>query len=180
MASENDFTIGFRRSLIKNKELAGRLVHHKGAVPMVFQYNPLDFYIESSPDGELLISPCRPNYLAPKVRYNINGTGHVIRFPELKRILAEFNVKPEELGSVKADLPILFHYGRSDSSVAYFGAKVRPSDIQEVVMRIPDLIHVVNSFTLYTTEDETMDKLFVVRFEMKRVQNGLARRICRN
>jgi phenylacetate-CoA ligase len=98
----------------------------------------------------------------------------------LKRILAEFNVKPEELGSVKADLPILFHYGRSDSSVAYFGAKVRPSDIQEVVMRIPDLIHVVNSFTLYTTEDETMDKLFVVRFEMKRVQNGLARRICRN
>jgi hypothetical protein len=52
VASENDFTIGFRRSLIKNKELAGRLVHQKGAVPMVFQYNPLDFYIESSADGD--------------------------------------------------------------------------------------------------------------------------------
>lgn len=166
MGSENDFTIALRKLLATNEKLATKLVRYPGALPMIFQYSPLDFYIESNKEGELLITLCRPAYVAPKIRYNIHDRGYVVRLPELKRILKECGIDIRSIGTPASDLPLLFHFGRADMSVAYFGCKITPSDVQEVVFRIPDLAENTSAFTIITYEDSSINKQLEFSFEL--------------
>jgi phenylacetate-CoA ligase len=133
---------------------------------MVFQYNPLDYYIEASENGELLISVCRLASVAPKIRYNLHDSGRVVRFPELKRSLELFGISPETLAADYLDLPLLFHYGRSDATVAFYGAKVAPADIQEVVYSIAELQDRVSSFALIVGEDAEANKTLTLALEL--------------
>lgn len=166
IAAETDFTLALRRLLEKRPELAARILRHPGAMPMIFQFNPAEFFIESNREGELLITICRPGYVAPKVRYNIHDLGHAMRFPELRALLAEAGVDTADLDPAALDLPLLFHYGRSDMSVAYFGCKIPPSDVQETLFRRPQLAALVEGFQLGTFEDEAGDKCLVVDLEL--------------
>jgi phenylacetate-CoA ligase len=166
IAAENDFTIALRRLLRDRPEIGAALDLPKHALPMVFQYNPLDYYIESNEDGELLISVCRLDSLSPKIRYNIHDAGCVVRFPALKQALAGFDIAPESLDADWIDLPILFHYGRSDATVAFYGANIGPSDVQEAVFSISELQEVVSSFALIVGEDDDANKTLCLAFEL--------------
>jgi phenylacetate-CoA ligase len=129
LAGENDFTIAVRRLLLDRPELGRALgLPEHGSLPMVFQYNPLDYFVESSPDGELIVSICRVGTAAPKLRYNLHDLGAVVRFPVLRQALAELGLKPADLVERPLDLPLLFHWGRSDSTVAFYGANIGPAD----------------------------------------------------
>jgi phenylacetate-CoA ligase len=166
IGSENDFTIALRRRLATDPALAARLVQHGGAMPVVIQFNPADFHIESTPAGELLFTLCRPMHLSPKLRYNLHDRGHVVRFPELRRALAESGLRPEDLSPHFTDLPLLFHYGRADMAVAFFGCKISPPDVQEALLRLPVLIPRVRSFALVTFEDEAANKNLRICLEL--------------
>jgi phenylacetate-CoA ligase len=104
--------------------------------------------------------------VAPKVRYNIHDVGHVMRFPELRQSLVEAGVDIRDLDPHALDLPILFHYGRSDLSVAFFGCKIPPSDVQETLFRLPAMANVADAFQLRTFEDLDGDKRLVVDLEV--------------
>ena len=152
--------------MLENDELRKRLVRVDSKnLPMVFQYNPLDYYIESNEQGELIITLCRDSNISPKVRYNIHDTGHVIRYPEIVKILKELKIPASKLGKAETDLPLLFHYGRSDMAVAFFGCKITPQDIQQVIYSLPKLAKVVNSFSLITYEDERINKKLTLALE---------------
>jgi phenylacetate-CoA ligase len=166
MGSENDFTISLRKLLAANPRLAQRLVRYPGALPMIFQYNPLDFYIEANAAGEMLITLCRPGYIAPKIRYNIHDRGYVVRMPELKRILSEFDIDINSIGQPASDLPLLFHFGRADMTVAYFGSKITPADVQDAVFGVPALAENVSAFTMITYEDDDVNKQLAFSFEL--------------
>ncbi|MEP7234462.1 MAG: CoF synthetase, partial [Ignavibacteriota bacterium] len=166
ISAENDFTVALRKELSTNSLLASKLLRHAGTLPMIFQYNPMDFYIETTSDGELLMTLCRPQYISPKIRYNIHDRGNVVRMPELLRILTECGIRIESLGKPSSDLPLLFHYGRSDMAVAYFGCKISPADIQEVIFRLPELAAAINSFTLLTYEDSDVNKRLTICLEL--------------
>ena len=88
IAAENDFTIALRRALASDAQLRVALTWPDEQLPMVFQYSPLDYYVESNPEGELVVTLLRPTNVSPRVRYNIHDRGHVLRFPELERRLA--------------------------------------------------------------------------------------------
>jgi phenylacetate-CoA ligase len=134
---------------------------------MVFQYNPLDYYIESNSNGELVITLCRESNISPKIRYNIYDTGHVIRFPELMNILKEHKIPMSKLSKPLTDLPVLFHYGRSDSAVAFFGCKITPQDIQQVIYSMPEKFSKnIHSFSLLTYEDENVNKKLTLALEL--------------
>lgn len=165
IAAENDFTVSLRNKIAENKELYKKIVKHAG-LPMIFQYNPLDYYIETNNDGELLVTLCRQTNVAPKIRYNIHDLGHVLRFPELKEALIEVGLSLEDIGKPLTDLPLLFHYGRADMAVAFFGAKITPSDIEEVVFQMPKLAKKIKSFSLITEEDDQFNKHFILALEM--------------
>lgn len=176
MAAETDLTIALRRLLEERPALAEKLLVHRGTMPMIFQFNPADFFMQSNSDGELLITICRPGYVAPKVRYNIHDRGHVIRYPDLREILASEQIDLDALDPQALDLPLLFHYGRSDASVAWYGCKIPPADVQESLFRVPALAEYVDAFQLRTFDDDEGDKRLVIAIEVPpdRVAGGAA------
>jgi phenylacetate-CoA ligase len=167
IAAENDFTIALRRLLAERPELGHALnLPSHSSLPMVFQYNPLDYVIETSEAGELVISICRVETTAPKLRYNLHDLGCVVRFREVERALPELEMRPADLAERPLDLPLLFHYGRSDATVAFYGAKVAPTDVEEVVYSLPELAERVRSFALLLGEDEEANKTLSFAFEL--------------
>jgi phenylacetate-CoA ligase len=166
IATENDYTIALRRTIVSNPELSKRLVKDYGMVPMIFQYNPLDYVIETNSEGELMVTLCRASNVSPKVRYNIHDLGHVLRMPELQRILQELNITDVILKKPETDLPLIFHYGRSDASVGFYGCKVTPNDIQEVVYGDEAIKDHIASFSLITFEDEANNKHLTIALEL--------------
>jgi phenylacetate-CoA ligase len=101
--------------------------------PMIFQYNPIDHYIESTDEGELLFTITRLATAAPKVRYNLHDSGGIITYKQLQTVLAEYPghaaVKPQRV----SHFPILYLFGRSDMTVPFYGAKISPADLEAVV-----------------------------------------------
>jgi phenylacetate-CoA ligase len=167
IAAETEFTIALRRLLESQPTLAAKVFRHAGALPMIFQFNPSEFFIQSNDEGELLVTICRPRYVAPKVRYNIHDLGHVMRMPELRTLLAEEWAALERLAPDALDLPLLFHYGRSDASVSYYGCKIPPADVQEALFRLPHLARLVDAYQLQTFDDADGDKRLVIALEVE-------------
>ena len=167
IAAESDFTIALSRLLAERPELGGALkLPSHSSLPMVFQYNPLDYVIETNEAGELVISVCRAGTTAPKIRYNLHDLGCVVRFREVERALAKLDLRPGDLAERHLDFPLLFHYGRSDSTVAFYGSNVAPSDVEEVVYSLPELAERVRSFALRLGEDEDANKTLAFAFEL--------------
>ncbi len=165
ISSENDFTISLRKTLRDNKELQEKILKFTGALPMIFQYNPADFLIEESKEGEIITTLCREDYIAPKIRYNIHDKGHILQYNELLQILKNLNLEDQVVKS-KTDLPILFHYGRADMTVSFFGSNISPTDVQEVIYSIPRLSEISNSFALKTNENKDGDKELIISIEL--------------
>ncbi|MEO8087634.1 MAG: CoF synthetase [Bacteroidota bacterium] len=173
ISAENDFTISLRKLLRSNTQLRERILKHAGALPMLFQFNPSDFLFESTQTGELIITICRPGYIAPKIRYNIHDRGHILQIKELYSILKELNIDEMELLKPSTDLPILLHYGRADMTVSFFGANISPTDIQEALYNLPSLVNIINSFCLKVVEDKDGNKQLVVAFELQKNKSQL-------
>src|ERR671925_156479 len=117
--------------------------------------------------GELVVTLCRTQNAAPKIRYNIRDLGHVVRFRELRSALAEARIEPRELAPRHSDLPLLFLYGRADAAVPYFGCKITPANLEDVVCSLPDLAPIVNSFALLVSEDEDATKRLAIALELR-------------
>jgi phenylacetate-CoA ligase len=174
MAAENNFTIHLRRLILKHPELRDRLIYTDwGVTPMIFQYNPLSYYVETNDKGELIFTMTRITNIAPKVRYNIHDRGHVLRYPELKKILKELNLWQEfKTVTPKLELPILFHYGRSDMSIDYYGANVTPDSVREVLYGIHEVAERLESFRLISYEDKQHNKRMRVAIELNKGRNA--------
>jgi phenylacetate-CoA ligase len=166
IAAENNFTIELRREIADNPLLATELTKNYGVLPMVFQYNPLDYYIESIETGELVISLARASNIAPKIRYNIHDLGHVLRMPEYLKIMKKMGVRNQKLLNPPHDLPILFHYGRSDAAVGFYGCKITPAEIEAILYSYNELKNDLASFSLITFEDEDHNKHLTLALEM--------------
>jgi phenylacetate-CoA ligase len=164
IGAESDFTIALRRLLADRPDVCARLGAPDGAgLPMIFQYNPIDYHLESSSDGELVVTLCRTKNASPKIRYNIHDLGHPVRMPALRRVLREAGLEPPPS---RSDLPLLFLYGRADQAVPYFGSKVTPTNVEEVLFALPELAERVASFALLACEDADATKHLAIAFEL--------------
>ena len=115
---------------------------------MVFQYNPLDYLVETTAGGELVITVNRVGTTAPKLRYNLHDLGCSVPFRRLRARCPTAGLSPSDLAVEWLDLPLLFHYGRSDSTLAFYGANVAPADVEEALLSVPELGPLVGSFAL--------------------------------
>jgi phenylacetate-coenzyme A ligase PaaK-like adenylate-forming protein len=76
-------------------------------------------------------------------------------------------VTPASLSDDWIDLPLLFHYGRSDATVAFYGANLPVADVEEAVFSVPELSERVTSFTLLAGEDAQANKTLELAFELR-------------
>jgi phenylacetate-CoA ligase len=167
IAVETQFTIALRQAVEEHPELANELiVSEYGVLPMIFQYNPYDYVIETNDAGELLVTIARKENINPRIRYNIHDRGHVLRLRQLKPILRKHGLE-KLLKDYQLDLPLLFHYGRSDLSIDYYGAVVTPDTIREVIYDDSDLAHAFETYRLISYEDEHANKQLHIAIELR-------------
>ena len=168
MAFESEAAIFLRRLILSDEAARKAIIRSDyGVTPMIFQYNPLAYYIETNDKGELVVTIARPTNLSPRVRYNIHDRGHVQRLPELQKKLAATGYA-DQFATVKGllDLPFLFVYGRSDMSISYYGAKVTPDSVREVLYGIEELAPTLSTFRLISYEDAKHDQRMEIAIEI--------------
>ncbi|HET9952920.1 MAG TPA: hypothetical protein VFQ61_00375, partial [Polyangiaceae bacterium] len=192
MATETDFTIGLRRELQSNPSLA-RDLYGSEALPMIFQYDPFNYWIESDAERNLLFTLNRLENVSPRIRYNLHDRGLVRPRAEVDAILADHRLSWSALSrsalsssassssalgpKSSADtsnangaplpLPLLFHWGRQNSAVAFYGCKITPEDVQHTILAIPELASRVENFALHPYEDADANKRLELWFELK-------------
>ncbi|HEU5003550.1 MAG TPA: phenylacetate--CoA ligase family protein [Actinomycetota bacterium] len=135
VAAELPLSVWIRRRACEDPALARALFGTAGRLPMLFQYNPLDYYAEANAAGELVITVNRPAMLSPRIRYNIHDAGGTLGFAQVIGICRDFGLDPlrasaAESGIAPFRLPFLFVRGRSDSTLSYMGANIYPEDVE--------------------------------------------------
>ena len=168
---ETELTVALRGLCSRDRELSKALFGRE-TPPMIFQYNALDYVVETSEEGELLFTIGRQTGAAPKIRYNLHDVGGTLTYKQLEERLTAHGVNISDLATRRSRFPVLYVYGRSDLTVPFYGAKVYPSDVEEVVHADPLLAQHVNSFQLASYEDERVNRRLKVRLETVRGFEG--------
>ena len=161
---ETDFTIGLRQAIASDASLGDDLFGRE-ALPMIFQYDPLNVLVESDADRSLLFTINRLENVSPRIRYNIHDRGLVRSMESVQKVLRDRAVRIEHDGP-SINLPLLFHWGRQDNSVGFYGCKITPEDIQHVILRLPSLGAKVANFALRPYEDDNANKRLELLIEM--------------
>ena len=170
IAHESDFAIALRQALATDEQLRDALlIQNRGIIPMVFQYNPYDYLIETNENGELLVTICRLENLSPRIRYNIHDLGHVEQFYSLKQKLKNLG-RTDLLKLAELDFAVLFHYGRSDLSVDYNGAVVGPEEIKQII-NASSYANQIAGFRLVSYEDAHAHKHLLFTIELAEDQH---------
>jgi phenylacetate-CoA ligase len=164
---ETELTIALRRLCCERPELSLELFG-RDTPPMIFQYNALDYIIETTDEGELIFTIGRQTSASPKIRYNLHDLGGVIAHSELRERLSENGVLLEQLAPVQSSFPLLYVFGRGDLTVPFYGAKVYPTDIEAIINAAPLLSLLINSFQLASFEDEQINRRLKVHLETVR------------
>jgi phenylacetate-CoA ligase len=164
IGAETQFTIALRQLCWKNATTSQTLFGREDP-PMIFQYNPLDYIIEQSPEGELVFTIARLANIAPKIRYNLHDRGGVWRHADLKQKLSELGINADSLAKEVAGFPIVYVYGRNDLSVPFFGCKVFPTDLDHIIHQDTRLAKHLNSFQIQNVEDAQFNRLLHLHLE---------------
>lgn len=161
---ETELTINLRRLCMKDRALSQELFGRE-MPPMIFQYNPLDYIIETTAQGELVFTIGRQTSAAPKIRYNLHDLGGTMRHERLARTLSAHGVDIKQLAQLQSRFPLLYVFGRSDLTVPFYGAKVYPTDIEEIINADAALVKQINSFQIASYEDESINRRLKIRLE---------------
>jgi phenylacetate-CoA ligase len=161
---ETDLTINLRRLCMKDRRLS-QILFGRELPPMIFQYNALDYIVETTREGELVFTIGRQTSAAPKLRYNLHDLGGVITHAQLREKLASHAIDIFQLARPQSRFPILFVYGRSDLTVPFYGAKVYPTDLEEIINADLNLVTQINSFQISSYEDEAINRRLRIRLE---------------
>jgi phenylacetate-CoA ligase len=165
LGRETDLTIALRRLCQADPELSQKLFG-RSMPPSIFQYNPIEHFVEISPAGELIYTITRSNGAAPKIRYNLLDRGGTMSYLELAAKLKSAGMKIDLLAPKCSHLPILFLYGRSDLTISFYGANIYPAEIAEIIQNREDLKQQIHSFQLSSIEDSRIDSRLKITLEL--------------
>jgi phenylacetate-coenzyme A ligase PaaK-like adenylate-forming protein len=172
MAGETDFTVWLRRRLRTDMRLRTALLGpDEERLPMIFQYNPLETYLETTNDGEVLCTINTTAVLNPKVRYNIGDEGRLMTFGSVVRAVAADRAAWTEAKKAwrvdRIRLPLLFLFGRKDSTISYMGANIYPQDVEYGLYQGNALAHLIESFCLSLEEHADLESRPVVNLQLR-------------
>ena len=162
---ETEWTIALRARCATDAALC-RDLFGRDTPPMIFQYNALDYHVETTEAGTLVFTICRDSGAAPKIRYDLKDVGGGSTFRALAKILVAHGIDPGRPVARHACFPILFVYGRADLTVAFYGAKVYPADFEATILGHPQLAPAVASFQFAVVENERLDRRMAIDLEL--------------
>jgi phenylacetate-CoA ligase len=171
MAGETDFSVWVRRRMRTDDALRTALLgpdEHR--LPMVFQYNPLETYLETTAEGELLCTINSTAVLNPRVRYNIGDEARLATFPEVLAAIGDPAARAEAEAAFRVDrmrLPLLFLYGRKDSTVSYMGANIYPQDVEYGLYTGNAYAHLLQGFCLQVREHADLESRPIVNLQLR-------------
>jgi phenylacetate-CoA ligase len=156
IAAEFPLTVWLRQQAAACPALADALFGSHGRLPMIFQYDPTDYYAETV-DGELVITVCRTATISPRIRYNVHDAGGALSFDRMLEICHGFGLDPIAGSRSRSPapvlrMPLLYVHGRSDSTLSVHGANIYPEDVEWGLGESPDAAAVAG-FTLDLAED---------------------------
>jgi phenylacetate-CoA ligase len=170
IAGENDLSVWVRKLLVARTDVREALLGPgEERIPMVFQYNPLDNYIEINGNGEAVITATNLSILSPKLRYNVGDEAFVMPRNDLLDRLVALSV----IDSKKATLslgwasPFLFLFGRRDSTISYMGANIYPIDVEYGLYRNERIAAGIESFCIQLEEQSDLESRPVVHVQLR-------------
>jgi phenylacetate-CoA ligase len=165
LAVETSFTIALRQAIASDESLGRDLYGHE-PVPMIFQYDPLNCLIETDDERSLLFTLNRLENVSPRIRYNIHDRGIVRSMKAVRDVMRDRGVSLNE-AEPTLELPLLFHWGRQNNAVGFYGCKITPEDIQHVILRVASLTSNVANFALHPFEDTDANKRLELWLELE-------------
>ncbi|MGH3391354.1 MAG: phenylacetate--CoA ligase family protein, partial [Actinomadura sp.] len=94
----------------------------------------LETYLEINERGELLCTLNTKSCLQPKLRYNVGDEALLRPLGSVKEIIRRDPGRWKDCEAATADermnLPLLFLFGRKDSTISYMGANLYPQDVE--------------------------------------------------
>lgn len=177
IGGENPLTVMIRKLCLKDSRLRKTLFGEDSRLPMLFQYNPLDHFVEII-DNQIVVTVSKPWTLSPKIRYNIKDEGGMITFDQMKDKLKSHHIDivalEKECHYPRWYLPFLYVYGRKDATISIMGANIYPEDIEHIVCSDPFLAVNINSFCLSIEDDAQGNPHACLEFELLDMAHKMA------
>ena len=148
IAVETPETIHIRGLLNDHRDLRHTLLNGDHRVPMIFQFNPHMYHIETNERDELLVTLNYSQVLSPRIRYNIGDEGRVLSRSELLNRLRECGHEVKVDPRLALPLPYLMLFGRRDQTISIMGANIYPEDLERVLYSQPELATGYASFSM--------------------------------
>jgi len=154
---ETPESIEIRRALEGSPALRHGLLDGDHHVPMVFQYNPVKYHLETSAQDELIVTLNHSRVLAPRIRYNIKDEARLFSRKELLGRLAGLGQTIAVEPGRSLSLPYLLLFGRRDQTISVMGANIYPEDMERVLYAIPAIAQGMASFSMSVEEKGSGD-----------------------
>jgi phenylacetate-CoA ligase len=148
IAVETPESIQIRGLINDHPDLRHKLLDGDHRVPMIFQFNPLMYHIETNERDELIVTLNYSRVLSPRVRYNIGDEGRVLRRSDLLATLREAGYPVNVDPAMTLPLPYLVLFGRRDQTISIMGANIYPEDLERVLYAQPELASGYASFSI--------------------------------
>lgn len=172
MAGEPDLAVWLRRSLLAHPGLrASVLGDDEQRTPMILQYNPLETFLETTEDGELLVTLNSTSIMSPKLRYDIGDEARLVTFPEMRALVARYPRLAfgfdRAFATQRMRLPFVLLFGRKDSTVSYMGANIYPLDVENGLYLDNPHAAAIESFRLGLVEIGGQEQRPVIHLELR-------------
>ncbi|MEU0572690.1 phenylacetate--CoA ligase family protein [Nonomuraea sp. NPDC005983] len=166
MGAESGFSVLLRKRLATDERLRDQLLGPgEQRLPMIFHYNPLETFLEVNAAGELLCTINTKTCLQPKLRYNVGDEARLHTLAEVRRALgAEYEGAWTD---ERMNLPLLFLFGRKDSTISYMGANLYPQDVEYGLYQGNPHAAAINRFCLSLEEQPGLEYRPVVNIELR-------------
>lgn len=128
IGGETDFERDLRKELSENIDMRRALFGEKRALqdaPMVFHFDPLEFYIEEHEETGSLLFTCMNDKFEPRIRYDLKDQGTVILYHKVMAVLEKFGKTYQS----KVNLPLLFIWDRGENGVTFLGSNLYPANL---------------------------------------------------
>ncbi|MBA3722590.1 MAG: hypothetical protein H0W88_09340 [Parachlamydiaceae bacterium] len=161
---ESPFELELRQACQQNPNMAAELYGVNEPVPMIFHYDPMNYYIETNENQNLIYTCVRDDRCSPRIRYNLKDRGKILPMSDVQAIMKKYNVN---IMAPNTNLPMLFIWGR-EGTVNYRGAKIPQEHLQEAIEKVPALKGSINNYAFNTYIDAKNSPVVEFWLELKK------------